>query len=231
MTAPRRVAAAFSRSDLSRAERELLRDGRWANARVEKVTLDGVAWTFKDFSSRPFFVRNTIGRFLSRREGLALARLAGIDGVPGQAFRVDGHAIAARYLSGTVLAKLPGEQVGSAFLESYEALLAAVHARGIVHLDTGGGSNMLMQADGRPGLIDFQAALFTTRLPGSMRRLLEDIDMAGLYKKWVLWQPQTLGPQRRAVLERMQRWRRFWVLRGYLGMKKKYRPGSHGIGS
>ena len=60
MTAPRRVAAAFSRSDLARAERELLRDGRWANARVEKVTLDGVAWTFKDFSSRPFFVRNTI---------------------------------------------------------------------------------------------------------------------------------------------------------------------------
>ena len=131
MTAPRRVAAAFSRSDLARAERELLRDGRWANARVEKVTLDGVAWTFKDFSSRPFFVRNTIGRFLSRREWLALSRLSGIDGVPGQAFRVDGHAVAAHYLSGTVLAKLPGEQFGTAFLESYEALLAAVHARGI----------------------------------------------------------------------------------------------------
>jgi hypothetical protein len=55
--------------------------------------------------------------------------------------------------------------------------------------------------------------------------------MAGVYKKWAVWQPQTLGPQRRAVLERMQHWRRFWVLRGYLGMKKKYRAGSHGVGS
>lgn len=225
------MAAPFTRADLARADRELLRDGRWANARVEKVTLDGVAWTFKDFSSRPFLVRNTIGRFLSRREWRALSRLAGIDGVPGDAFRVDCHAIAARYLSGTLLAKLSAERADTAFLEAYETFLAAVHGRGIVHLDTGGGSNMLMQDDGRPGLIDFQAALFTARLPGGVRRLLEDIDMAGLYKKWALWQPGTLGPQRRAVLERMQRWRRFWVLRGYLGMKKKYRPGSHGIGS
>jgi hypothetical protein len=35
----------------------------------------------------------------------------------------------------------------------------------------------------------------------------------------------------RRECERMQHWRRFWVLRGYFGMKKKYRPGSHGAGS
>ncbi|MBK6866005.1 MAG: hypothetical protein IPG91_22120 [Ideonella sp.] len=225
------MATPFTRADLERSERELLRDGRWANARVEKVTLGSVEWTFKDFSSRSFLVRNTIGRFLSRRELLALQRLAGIPGVPGQAFRVDAHAIAARYLRGTLLAKLPAERVSTAFLEAFEAFLKTVHARGIVHLDTGGGSNMLMRDDGRPGMIDFQAAVFTARLPGSVRRLLEAIDLAGIYKKWAVWQPQTLGAQRREVLERMQHWRRFWVLRGYFGMKKKYRPGSHGAGS
>jgi hypothetical protein len=228
---PGAAAPPFTRADLARAQRDLLRDGRWANARVERVTLDGVEWTFKDFSSRSFFVRNSIGRFLSRREWRALKLLAGIPGIPGEAFHVDGHAIAARYLRGRVLAELTAEQVDTAFLESYESFLAAVHARGIVHLDTGGGSNMLMQSNGRPGLIDFQAAVFTRRLPAAVRRLLEHIDMAGLYKKWAVWQPQTLTPPRRAVLERMQRWRRFWVLRGYFGMKKKYRPGSHGVGS
>lgn len=228
---PGAAAPPFTRADLARAQRDLMRDGRWANARVEKVTLDGAEWTFKDFSSRSFLVRNSIGRFLSRRERRALELLAGIPGIPGEAFRVDGHAIAARYLSGTVLAKLPPERVDTAFLEAYESFLASVHARGIVHLDTGGGSNMLMLDDGRPGLIDFQAAVFTARLPGALRRLLEDIDMAGLYKKWAVWQPHTLTAQRRAVLERMQHWRRFWVLRGYFGMKKKYRAGSHGVGS
>lgn len=231
MRSDRRAAPAFTRADLARAQRELLRDGRWANARVERVTLDGVEWTLKDFSSRSFFVRNSIGRLLSRRECAALGLLSGLPGIPAEAFRVDGHASAARYLHGTVLAKLPPERVGTDFLQAYEAFLGAVHARGIVHLDTGGGSNMLMLADGRPGLIDFQAAVFTARLPGAVRRLLEDIDMAGVYKKWAIWQPQTLGAQRRAVLERMQHWRRFWVLRGYFGMKKKYRAGSHGVGS
>jgi hypothetical protein len=66
--------------------------------------------------------------------------------VPGQAFRVDAHAIAALYLRGTLLAKLPAERVSTAFLEAFEAFLKTVHARGIVHLDTGGGSNMLMEA-------------------------------------------------------------------------------------
>ena len=231
MSAQGPAAAAFSRADLARAQRDLLRDGRWANARVERVMLDGVTWTLKDFSSRNFVVRNTIGRFLARRECAALRLLAGLPGIPGQAFRVDGHASAARYLDGTVLAKLPPERVGTEFLQAFEAFLSAVHARGIVHLDTGGGSNMLMLADGRPGLIDFQAAVFTARLPGALRRLLEDIDIAGLYKKWAVWQPHTLGAERRAVLERMQHWRRFWVLRGYFGMKKKYRAGSHGVGS
>lgn len=220
----------FTRADLAGARRELMRDGRWANARVEKVSLVGADWTLKDFASRSFLVRNTIGRWLSRRELRALRRLAGVAGIPGDAFRVDAHAIAARYLDGTLFAKLPAERVTVAFLESYEALLAAVHGRGVVHLDTGGGSNMLMLADGAPGLFDFQAALITARLPRWLRRALEAVDRAGLYKKWAAWQPASLGAERRALLERRQRWRRYWVLRGYLGTKKKYRAGSHGAG-
>ena len=78
----------------------LMRDGRWANARVERVAIDGSEWTLKDFSSRPLAVRNTLGRFLLRRELSALRRLEGIRGVPTEAFRLDAHAIAARYLPG-----------------------------------------------------------------------------------------------------------------------------------
>lgn len=223
--------AAFSRADLARAQRELMRDGRWANARVERVTLDGVQWTLKDFSGRSPLVRNTLGRFLLRRELRALQRLAGIHGVPGEAFRVDGHAIAARYLPGTILAKLPGERIGPQFLEALEALLARIHERGIVHMDTRGASNMLMLPDGSPGLFDFQAALSTHWMPAAMRRVFESVDLSGVYKKWAQWQPQAMGAERREKFEHANRWRRAWVLRGYFGMKKRHRPGSHGPGS
>jgi hypothetical protein len=93
-----------------------------------------------------------------------------------------------------------------------------------VHLDTRGGGNLLIRPDGRPGIIDFQAALFTRWMPGFMRRWLEDIDMSGVYKKWERWQPETLGDARRAHLERLNRWRRLWVLRGYFGLSKKRKP-------
>ena len=49
-----------------------------------------------------------------RRELAALTRLAGLPGVPADAFRLDAHAIAARYLPGTTLAKLPPARVSTA---------------------------------------------------------------------------------------------------------------------
>ena len=216
----------FTRADLARAERHLLRDGRFANARVERVRLDGVDWIFKDFSSRAFLVRHLVGRFLIGREVRALRRLEGIDGVPAQAFRIDGTAMAARYVPGRALAELKRAQIGTDYLVALEALLRRVHARGLVHLDTRGGGNLLLMPDGAPGIIDFQAALDTRWMPQALRRLFEDMDLSGVYKKWRRWQPDTLGAQRLQTLERLNRWRRWWLPRGYFGLRKKRRPSA-----
>lgn len=211
----------FTRAQLADAERHLLRDGRFANARVERVRLGGGDWIFKDFSSRAFFVRHTVGRFLLGREVRALRRLQGIPGVPGDAFRVDALAMAARFVPGRALADMPKGPVSTAYLLALEALLRQVHARGLVHLDTRGGGNLLLMPDGAPGIIDFQAALSTRWMPRALRRWFEAMDLSGVYKKWLLWQPETLGPERTASLERQNRWRRWWLLRGYFGLRKQ----------
>jgi hypothetical protein len=217
-------SAAFGRADLSTAQRELLRDGRFANARVERVHIRGVDWIFKDFSSRAFIVRHTIGRFLLGREVRALNRLQGIAGIPDRAFRVDAFAMAARFVPGRTLARVDGAQITTPYLAALEDLLRQVHARGLVHLDTRGGGNLLMMPDGAPGIIDFQAALSTRWMPAGLRRWFNDMDMSGVYKKWLQWQPDTLGETRLADFERSTRWRRYWVLRGYLGARKKSPP-------
>ena len=224
-------ATAFARADLIRAERMLLRDGRWANARVERVSIDGEEWTVKDFSSRSWWVRNTLGRLLLRRELRALQRLQGIAGTPGDAFRLDAHAIAARFVPGRSLAKIERTLITPDYLERLEGLLEAIHARGVVHLDTRGASNLLMLPDGTPGIIDFQASLSTTWMPSRLRRLLEDIDMSGVYKKWVAWQPQAMDSERRVRFERSNRWRRLWLPRGYFGFRKKRRVSRRESGS
>ena len=218
------VVPPFTRADLARAERRLLRDGRFANARVERVRLDGADWIFKDFSSRAFLIRHSIGRFLLGRELRALRRLQGIDGVPSQAFRVDALAMAARFVPGRPLADMPKGPVSTDYLLALEALLRRVHAHGLVHLDTRGGGNLLIGPDDAPGIIDFQAALSTRWMPRALRRWFEDMDLSGIFKKWQRWQPDTLGEARRATLERLNRWRRWWFLRGYLGLSKKRKP-------
>ncbi|HMO47543.1 MAG TPA: hypothetical protein PKB14_16115 [Rubrivivax sp.] len=214
----------FTRADLARAERHLLRDGRFANARVERVRLDGADWIFKDFGPRRFVVRHSVGRFLLGREVRALRRLQGIDGIPAMAFRVDALSMAARFVPGRPLADIPKGPVSTDFLLALEALLRRVHARGLVHLDTRGGGNLLIRPDGTPGIIDFQAALSTRRLPRALRRWFEDMDLSGIYKKWQRWQPDTLGEERQRQLERLNRWRRWWFLRGYFGLRKRRKP-------
>jgi RIO-like serine/threonine protein kinase len=218
------VTKAFDRAALAPAERRLLRDGRFANARVERVRLDGLDWIFKDFASRGFFVRHTVGRFLLGREVRALRRLEGLPGIPAQAFRVDAFSMAARFVPGRALADTPDGPFSTDFLLALESLLQQVHARGIVHLDTRGGGNLLIQPDGTPGIIDFQAALSTRWMPRALRGWLEDMDLSGIYKKWARWQPDTLGAERQAQLERLNRWRRWWLLRGYFGLRKTREP-------
>ena len=214
----------FDRATLASAERQLLRDGRFANARVERVRIGGTDWIVKDFGSRAFLVRHTVGRFLLGRELRALRRLEGLPGIPSQAFRVDALSMAARFVPGRALADTPKGPFATEYLVALEALLQQVHARGLVHLDTRGGGNLLIGPDGTPGIIDFQAALSTRWMPRALRGWFEDMDLSGIYKKWQRWQPGTLGVQRLACLERLNRWRRWWFLRGYFGLRKKRRP-------
>ena len=215
------MSRAFDRAALATADRKLLRDGRFANARVERVRIGGVDWIFKDFSSRAFFVRHTVGRFLLGRELRALRQLDGLPGIPSQAFRIDALAMAARFVPGRPLSDMPKGPVATEYLLALEALLRQVHARGLVHLDTRGGGNLLIGPDGTPGIIDFQAALSTRWMPRALRGWFEDMDLSGIYKKWQRWQPDTLGDERLALLQRLNNWRRWWLLRGYFGMSKK----------
>jgi RIO-like serine/threonine protein kinase len=210
----------FDRAAYERAPRTLLRDGRWANARVWRVDIGGSLWVVKDFAPRKWWVRNGIGRLFVRRECATLQRLTGIDGVPAQPFRLDAHAIAFRFVDGETLGRVPPERQTGAYFLALERLLQAIHARGVVHLDTRGSGNVLMRPDGTPALIDFQSALSTRAMPRRLTTLLQEIDLTGVYKKWAQRDAAGMGAERAALNERVGRLRRFWVLRGYAGARK-----------
>ena len=84
---------------------------------------------------------------------------------------------------------------------------------------------MLRRPDGKPALIDFQASLGTRWMPRAWRRWLDDLDMTGVYKKWLQHDPDTMGASRRELYERMTRRRRLWIARGYAGATKQKPSG------
>ncbi len=214
------ASSPFTRADFEQERGEVLNEGRWANAVLHLFRREGGVWVVKDFRPRNPLVRETIGTLLTAREMRGLNRIAGIPGVPVDAFRLDRHALAYRYTVGSSLARPGIGTLPTEFYAALEQLLRQVHARGIVHLDVRNARNVLVDEQGRPVLLDFQSHLATTWLPRRLRELVELFDLSGVYKHWAGSQPDSLGEARAEVLARMNRWRRFWVLRGYMGLPR-----------
>ena len=213
---------ALTRSDLDRLHPvATISRGRWANADLLLIEHAGSHWVLKDFRTRSFLVRNMIGRLLAAREIKGLQRLASLRGIPAHAFRVDAHAIAYRFVPGAPLGLVPSSCRNATFFLALEALVTEIHACGIVHLDIRNANNILITAEGQPVLIDLQSHLGTARLPAAVRRWMERFDMAGVYKHWARHHPQSLDAHRMAQLAAMNRWRKFWFLRGYFGARKR----------
>ena len=224
-THPARHAAApgspgpvFSRADLERGPLELLSTGRWANAVLYRYRHGGSTWTVKDFRPRGLLTRNLVGRLLVRRELRALQRVAGNTATPQGAFRVDAHALAYRYVPGRGLRGSRGVALAPDFFPTIERQLLALHRESrLVHLDLRNVKNILITEHGEPLLLDFQSAIGTRWMPAPLRRFLEQIDLAAVYKHWRKRSPDTLGPERAAALDRINRLRPLWALRGYAG--------------
>ena len=211
----------FTRAQFEQARGEVLRGGRWANAALTVHLHDGALWVVKDFRPRAFALRNSVGRFLVRREAHALRKLAGLAGVVQNAFRLDAHALAYRFVPGVTLNQADLGARAPEFFAALERLLQQVHAvSGIVHLDVRNARNVLVSERGEPILLDFQSHLSTRWLPARARRWAERFDLSGVYKHWARRSPETLGEARARLLAEMNRWRRLWVLRGYLGVRR-----------
>jgi RIO-like serine/threonine protein kinase len=215
----------FTREQFERDRGEVLSRGRWANAVLFVHRRGDERWVVKDFRPRAFAVRNTVGRFLIRREARALRSLAGVPGVPAGAFRLDAHALAYRFVPGVPLKHADLRQHAAEFFAQLERLLAQVHAVGhLVHLDVRNARNILVTEQHEPLLLDFQSYLGTRWMPARLRRWAERLDLAGVYKHWQRRNPEGLGEARASLLAEASRWRRLWPVHGYFGLRKSNRP-------
>lgn len=217
----------LTRDVLDAAPSRFLARGRIANADVKLVAYAGRRWVVKDFMACPAWIRHTFGRWFVRRELKALARLQGIPGIAKHPLRVDAFALAYLFVEGRALNECPPAQPAADFFLALESSVKQMHARGIAHLDLRNRGNVLVDEAQQPALIDFQSHVMLPRWIPPLARYLERIDLSGVYKAWNKSLPGTLDETRQHLLDGVNARRKWWVLKGYLGLGRLAGPRRH----
>jgi len=176
---------------------------------VRLVVVDGASVVAKDYRACTPLYRWTVGAWNLRRERAALARLAGLDGVPAIVAFVAPWIVVMTHFAGVDLGKARKERQTRAYFDSLAALVAEMHRRGVVHLDLRQRRNVLLTADGRPAVIDFANAL-CLRPESRLFAFLAEIDRSGVLKYKNRALPGSLTPEEARALDKSEARRRLW---------------------
>lgn len=226
-TIARPDAAALTREVVASRGR-LLKPGGPRKADLVLVELESGPVVVKDYSGKSPW-RRLLGRCQIAREHRAY-RLAGTtDGLPRMIGCVDAHALALERVEGTLLWHHDSRfRDAERHLTRLSGLIRHLHARGVVHLDLRGKSNLLVRPGGDLVIVDLAAAV-CFRPGGLLHRLLfrwfRLVDEIALIK-WKARLAQDLVTEEEASrLARFRPWRRLWVFnRGH----RKPAPASPG---
>jgi len=184
-----------SRADLAGCVERVLRPATRAKPAILLVHCGGHRVIVKDFSQNGWMLRNLYGRYVVRHECRIYRQLDGVEGVPAFHGRIDTFAFAVDLVEGTTLKRLGSEGVSAESFERLARVIGALHARGVVHLDAHQKTNVLVDGEGRPYLMDFATAVYLGR--GWLARkvlvpLLARADWRGFLKLKARYCPEAL---------------------------------------
>lgn len=183
---------------------EVMRRGRGSRPDVLRVRLDGNEAVLKDQNGCDPLFAKLVGPLLARREARALGQLNGLEGVPALLGRPDRRSVLMAYIPATPITRAAHDD-WRAFFEALEALLAAMHARGVAHCDLRSPGNTLVDESGRPVLVDFVASFRRGRawnpLSAWLFHLFRNVDRKALIKLKFLVAPDLVPPEQRHLLE------------------------------
>jgi len=170
----------------------------------------------KDFSSNGFLFRNVAGRFLLWREKKALTTLKELRNIPSLYKVVNHTALVVEAVPGKTVGRLPaGAPLPKNFFPELRALVSAVHDLGVAHCDLKTSTNVLIDHEGHPHIIDWAASISKREFGWGplrliYRRFLRD-DKLGVIKLQLRHDPENVTPEERerclhrTVVERLVR--------------------------
>ena len=187
----------------------------------------GRRFVVKDVGPMHPWARLLYGRRVLRREERALTALAGVAGIPGLLGRIDRDALALEWVDAEPLRRdLEAARLRRACTQLSDRI-AAMHARGVVHLDLRQKRNVLVDARGDVTLVDFQSAWMVR--PGSLRfKLLAPFDRSAALKHRWRYAPDLLDEAEKRRARRSEWLGRFWIFHRFGPLLRFLLRGSRG---
>ena len=199
----------LSHGTLAGCVERVLRPASRAKPAILLVRCCGHRVIVKDFSRSGWWMRNLYGRYVVAHESRVYRELSGVEGVPAFHGRLGAYAFAVDYIEGTTLKQFGALAVPAAAFDRLARVFDELHRRGIVHLDAHQKTNVLVDAEGRPYLMDFATSLCLGRGWLARRALvpfLARADWRGFLKLKARYCPEALTAGER------RRWRLIWAL-------------------
>src|SRR5262249_21210083 len=141
-----------------------------------------------------------LGRFMIGHESRLYTLVDGLNGVPSFEGRIGGITFAHAYADGHDLSR--NDRPADDFFPRLAELIRPIHARQIACVDLEKRENILVGADGRPNLIDFQISWHwpaesggRTAIARRVLSLLQAADRYHLYKHWRRMRPDQLSQE------------------------------------
>lgn len=197
------------REDLAGCIERVIRPASRAKPAILLVRCGDHRVVVKDFSKNGWLLRNLYGRYIIGHESKIYRQLDGVEGVPVFHGRLDAFAFSVDYVEAETLKRLGYGVPQPESFERLARLFGSLHERGVVHLDAHQKTNVLLDEDGRPYLMDFATAMYLGR--GWLARkvlvpFLSRADWRGWLKLKARYCPEALTPAER------RRWRLMSVL-------------------
>jgi tRNA A-37 threonylcarbamoyl transferase component Bud32 len=125
----------------------------------------------KTYAPRSLLVRNTLGRWLIRRETTAYEAAAGVDGLPAFLGRLGAHALATEWVEAVPLKNHIGVRLDDALFDRLESIVGELHGHGVALADLHH-RDVLLSEGGQLFVVDLATAWVLGRRPGRVRRRL-----------------------------------------------------------
>lgn len=125
----------------------------------------------KTYGPRNFLIRNTLGRWLIRREAAAYEAARGAEALPTFFGRVGAHALATHWVDAVPLRERTGARLDDGVFDRLAAEVDSIHEHGVALADLHH-RDVLLDENNRIFIVDLATAWVLGRHPGPIRRRL-----------------------------------------------------------